>query len=71
MNDQRIVAIGSGANIMNISEMMRLAKQLDIISGTNYRKGRVIRCSKCNLVGQMRKIDNSYICIQCYKGSKK
>lgn len=71
MNDQRIVAIGSGAKIMNISEMMRLSKQLDTLMGRNYRKGRVIKCSKCDRVGQMRKIDNSYVCIQCYKESEK
>lgn len=67
VKDERIAVIGSGAKRMNISEMMKLSKQLDIISGTNYRKGRVIRCSKCNCVGQLRKIDNSYVCIQCFK----
>lgn len=52
---------------MNISEMMRVSKQLDTLMGRNYRKGRVIRCSKCNLVGRMRKVDDSYVCIQCFK----
>lgn len=67
MKDERIAVIGSGAKSINLSEMMQLSKQLDTISGTNYRKGRILTCSKCNCVGQLRKIDNSYVCIQCFK----
>lgn len=67
MEDERIAVIDSGARRVNLSEMMRLSKTLDTISGRNYRKGRVIKCFKCNCVGQLRKIDNSYICIQCFK----
>ena len=67
MDDKKIAVIGCGTRRMNLSEMMRLSKQIDTISGRNYRKGRVIKCSKCNCVGQLRKTEHSYVCIRCFK----